>query len=144
MGTYRGGGRGGLNGAGSSSCGGCKVIIDYLFRKPKFPVIGVIDDWLVTAASEALFQRRVAKIRLEPDTKYSIIDASGEDWEFYSDKMYVVPTMRRKWSKKKIIQTYNQSRNCAQTGITYSEKSLSSKRFEVVIGDIVELIERTQ
>ena len=118
--------------------------IDFLFRKPKFPVIAVIDDWLVTAPSEVLFQRRVAEIRLNPATKYSIVDSTGEDWEFFPDKMYVVPSLRRKWSKKKIIQTYNQSRNCAQTGITYSEKSLSSKRFETVFTDIVELIERTQ
>jgi len=118
--------------------------IDYPFRKPKFPVIGIIDDWLVSAPSEALFQRRVAKIGLNRNAKYSIVDSIGEDWEFYAEGMYVVPTMRRKWSKKKIIQTYNQSRNCAQIGVTYSEKSLSSKRLEVVVGDIVELIERTQ
>jgi hypothetical protein len=116
----------------------------YPFRKPKFPIIGLIDEWLVTAPSEALFQRRAARIRLKPDTKYSIVDSSGEDWELYPGGMYVVPSLRRTWSKKKIIQTYNQSRNCAQTGITYSEKSLSSKRFETVFTDIVELIERTQ
>lgn len=120
------------------------MTIDYLFRLPKFPIICVIGDWLVTAPSEVVFERRIANITLTPNASYSIVDSTGEDWEFYSGQMYIVPMMRRKWSKKKIIQTYNQSRNCAQTGITYSEKSLSSKRFEVVYMDIVALIEQSQ
>lgn len=120
------------------------MIIDYLFRKPKFPIICAFDDFLIMAKTEAEFQRRVDKVKLTSDTHYNMVDATGEDWQFSSGKMYIMPTKRRKWSKKKIIQTYNQSRNCVQTGITYSEKSLSSKRFEVVFEDIVELIERSQ
>ncbi|MCB0154163.1 MAG: hypothetical protein KDF65_05145, partial [Anaerolineae bacterium] len=88
-------------------------MIDYLYRTPKFPLICVIDDWLVAASSEVVFEQRIGNATLTSDTKYSIADSVGEDWEFYSDKSYVVPTLRRKWSKKKIIQTYNQSRNCA-------------------------------
>jgi hypothetical protein len=120
------------------------MTIDYLFRLPKFPIICVIDDWLVTASSEVIFERRIANVALTPNTSYNIVDSTGEDWEFYSGQMYIVPMTRRKWSKKRIIQTYNQSRNCVQTGVTYSEKSLSSKRFEVVFGDIVALIEQSQ
>ena len=118
-------------------------MIDYLFRKPRFPVICIVDDWLVTAPSAASFEQRLAKIALNLDAKYNIIDSTGEHWELYSIQMYIMPTMRRKWSKKKIVQTYNQSRNCSQTGKPYAEKSLSSKRFEVIFADIVSLIEQS-
>jgi len=118
--------------------------IDYLYRLPKFPIIGVIDDWLVTAPSAAVFERRLGKVTLAPDARYNIIDSTGELWDFYSSKNYIVPTMRRKWSKKKIVQTYNQSSNCTQVGEAYSEKSLSAKRFELVFADILALVERSQ
>jgi hypothetical protein len=120
------------------------MIIDYLHRAPEFPIICVLDDWLVTARSAETFQRQINESSLTLAANYSMVDATGEDWVFHSDEMYVMPSMRRKWSKKKIIQTYNQSRNCARNGVTYSQKSLSNKRFETVFADIVELIEQTR
>ncbi|MBN1221462.1 MAG: hypothetical protein JXM69_21255 [Anaerolineae bacterium] len=118
--------------------------IDYLFRKPKFPVICSIGDILITAKSEAEFQRRIDKVNLTPDMSYNIVDSTGEGWEFYTNKLYIIPALRRKWSKKRLIQTYNDSQNCQSAGITYSEKSLSSKRFEKVFADIVALVEQSQ
>ncbi len=119
------------------------MMIDYLYRKPKFPIICSIDGVLIMAKSEVEFQRRINKVDLTPDTHYNIVDSIGADWEFYTRQMYITPTMRRKWSKKRIIKTYNSSKNCQSTG-PYSEKSLSSKRFEIVFSDIVELIEQSQ
>jgi len=118
-------------------------MIDFLYRIPKFPIICSIDDILIMARSAAEFQRRIAKVDLASDTHYKIVDSTGEDWDFNASKLYVIPTLRRKWSKKKIIQTYNTSKNCQSAG-PYSEKSLSSKRFEVIFSDIVDLIEQTQ
>ena len=119
-------------------------MIDYLYRKPKFPIICIIDNWLISASSQLIFQHRVAKVTLSPATNYSIIDSIGNDWQLYADEMYIAPTLRRKWSKKKIIQIYNQSRNYGKTDISYSEKLLSSKRFEVIFTDIVKFIEQSQ
>lgn len=118
-------------------------MIDYLFRKPKFPVICCIDDLLIMAKSDVEFQHRVDKVGLTPDTCYSMVDSTGASWEFYTSQMYITPTMRRKWPKKRIIQAYNDSQNC-QSADPYSEKSLSSKRFDIVSSDIVELIEQSQ
>jgi hypothetical protein len=101
------------------------MTIDYLFRLPKFPIICVIDDWLVTASSEVIFERRIANVALTPNTSYHLIDSTGEDWQFNSGEMYIMPTKRRKWSKKR---TYNQSRNCTQTGISYVAKDGGTSR----------------
>ncbi len=119
------------------------MTIRYMFRKPKFPIICILDDMLITAKSDAELQSRLNSVTLMPDTRYNTIDSSGATWELSTNQMYIAPTLRRKWSKKKIIQTYNGSRNCKNTR-PYSEKSLSSKRFEVIFSDIVELIEQSQ
>jgi hypothetical protein len=123
------------------------MTIDYMFRKPKFPVIGIIGDiegQIITARSTTEFERRLGKVEIEPDVRYSIIDSTGAEWLFFPNKMFMMPWPGKKWSKKKIIRTYNQSTHCAQLGNPYSEKSLSSKRFEVVFADIVGLIEQSQ
>ncbi len=120
------------------------MTIVYLFRKPKFPIICSVDDFFITAKSEAEFQRKIAKVELTPDARYNMVDSTGEGWEFYTNKMYVIPAVRRKWSKKRIIQAYNDSKNCRSVGITYSDKSLSSKPFGKIHSDIIELIEQSQ
>jgi hypothetical protein len=119
------------------------MTIDYLYRLPEFPIICSIGDILITARSDAEFQHRLNSVTLSPDIRYNAIDASGATWELNPNQMYIVPTLRRKWSKKKIIQTYNGSKNCQSAG-PYSERSLSSKRFEIVFSDIVQLIEQSQ
>jgi hypothetical protein len=146
---WRGFGRRGEVKRGSSrtvnaGCRECeKMMIDYLFRKPKFTVICCLNDFLITAKSEAVFQRRIDQVELTPEARYSLVDSTGADWQFNASEMYVFPTAKRKWSKAKIIRAYNESQNCRTTGLTYAEKSLSSKRFEEIFSDVVELIERS-
>jgi hypothetical protein len=91
-------------------------MIDYLFRMPKFPLICNIDGLLIAANSAAMFQRRIDKVTLLPDKRYNAVDATGARWIYYPDKMYVAPSLERKWSKKKIIRMYNESKNCQSTG----------------------------
>ncbi len=167
------------------------MTIDYLYRKPEFPIICSIGNVLVMARSEVEFQHRIGKVDLMPNMRYwrsrknplgfshgmkgqyllpicaqagfslekpielaeaqdvyawvshSMVDSIGADWQFHTSKLYIVPSLKRKWSKKRIIQAYNDSKNCKSIG-PYSEKSLSSKRFETVFSDIVELIEQSQ
>lgn len=118
--------------------------IDFLFRLPEFPLICDVDGFLITATSAEMFESRLDQVELKPGSHYYAIDSIANEWEFYADKLYIVPTGKRKWSKKKIVQMYNGSKNRRSLGIEYSERSLSSKRFEQVFADIVELIERLQ
>lgn len=121
-----------------------KRMIVYMFRKPKFPIICNIDGFLVTAGSNPLFQRRMKKQNLK-SKQYRAIDATGECWELYADQMFMTPSLlKRRWSKKEIIQMYNESKNSQEIKTKYSEKSLSNKRFEKIYSDIVELLEQCQ
>lgn len=116
--------------------------IDFLFRLPQFPIIGNFDNWLILANSVAEFEHRLDPVELKPDTHYYLVDSIGNEWVFSSDKQYVMPTLKRKWSKKKIVQMYNDSQNCQSIGVKYSERSLSIKHFATVFADIVDLVER--
>lgn len=118
--------------------------IDFLFRLPKIPFIGDMDGLLILAKSAAEFERRLDRVELKPDTRYYLVDSTGEEWLFSVNERYVMPTIKRRWSKKKIVQMYNDSKNCQSIGVNYSERSLSSKRFETVFADIADLIERSQ
>jgi hypothetical protein len=55
--------------------------------------------------------------------------------------MVVSPlTFKKQWFKKEIITMFNSRINSSREDVLYSEKSLSSKRFERVFGDIVDLL----
>lgn len=118
--------------------------VDFAFRLPKFPIIGDIDGWLILAKSAAEFEQRLDRVELKPEGRYYLVDSIGNEWVFSSGEQYVMPTLKRKWSKKKIVQMYNESKNCQSIGVSYSERSLSIKHFATVFTDIVELVERSQ
>jgi len=44
------------------------------------------------------------------------------------------------WTKKELISIFNSRKNLSSEAAQYSEKSLSSKRFERIFADIVELL----
>ena len=116
-------------------------MIFFLFRVPKFPIICNIDGCLVSAKDEETFQDRMATVYLEHDTSYYAVDSTGVRWRIDGTDEYISPTLGKKASKKQIIESYNSSKNCEKNGIPYSDKSLSSKRFDKIFGDIVELLE---
>lgn len=118
--------------------------VDFAFRLPEFPIIGDMDGWLILAKSPAEFERWLDRVELKPGSRYYLIDSVGNEWLFTVDIQYVMPTIKRKWSKKKIVQMYNDSKNSEQIGVKYSERSLSIKHFATIFADIVELVERSQ
>ena len=119
-------------------------MIYFLFRVPKFPIICDIDGYLVSAKNEETFQIRMAKVNLRNIESYYAVDSTGENWRIDATNMFISPTMSRKTSKKQIIASYNSSKNCKTSDDEYLGKPLSSKRFEKIFGDIIELLEKSQ
>ncbi len=119
-------------------------MIEYLFRLPIFPIICDIDGLLVSGKEDVMFQLRMEQINLKPDRNYEVVDATGANWVFNTNESYIIPTMSRKKSKMAIVTSYNSSVNCKTIGVKYSKKSLSSKRFEKIYLDIIELLEKSQ
>jgi hypothetical protein len=116
-------------------------MLNYIFRKPEFPIICNFDGIIVAAKSEVSFTRQLDKLELDINKSYHWISVSGEGWMFLPQHLAVSPlSVKKKWFKKDIIALYNGRKNSGGDGNQYSNKSLSAKRFEKIFKDIVELL----
>jgi hypothetical protein len=116
-------------------------MLTYIFRKPKYPIICTISGHVIAAKSEKSFMKILDDVALDPEKSYDLIDATAEGWSFMPGHLMISPiTFRKQWSKKELIALYNGRTNQSPEGVPYSEKSLSSKRFERIFGDLVELL----
>ena len=118
--------------------------VQFLFRKPKYPVIVDIDGDVICGRSAIALAKRLSKLISLQEKSYDAIDSTGEGWSFYSDKWVRSPLcIKKRWTKLEIIRLYNNRKNKNSDHINYSEKSLSSKRLDMVFNDIFELLNKT-
>jgi hypothetical protein len=116
------------------------VNLNYLFRRPKFPIICNIDGDVLAAKSEKKFLKFISTYSFSIDSFYPVIDVSGEGWTFNPNHLVISPiTMKKKWTKKEIISMFNDRKNNS-SNLIYSFKSISAKRFEKIFREIVELL----
>jgi hypothetical protein len=116
-------------------------MVGYLLRRPKFPIICRIDNTLLAAKSGAEFNSRLKSLGSITDGNYDVVNGSGEGWSLNTEHMVISPIcFKRRWTKKEIIQMYNNSRCSEITGEKYSEKSLSAKRVDRIVADVAKLI----
>ena len=116
-------------------------MIRFVFRRPKFPVICDVQGVLIGAQTPRKFSEVVGSIELPQGEQLPFIDAAAEGWVLDTDHMIVSPlTFKKHWTKKEVIKMFNQSKTARQASLEYAARSLSSKRFDRVVGEIVELI----
>jgi hypothetical protein len=116
-------------------------MLNYFFRKPKYPVICDIDGYVIAAKNEKSFVKRLPEVNQDSEKTYNLLDATAEGWAFMPKHMLVSPlTLKKQWTKKELISIFNCRKNVSSEAVQYSEKSLSSKRFERIFSDIVELL----
>jgi hypothetical protein len=115
--------------------------LQFLFRKPKFPVIFDIDGELIVATSMNDFDKKIKNFKLKEKHLYAAIDSTVEGWSLSSDPLVISPlTLKKKWTKKELINLYNQSQNCKCNNNPYSESSLSNKKLSVIFKEIAEIL----
>lgn len=106
-----------------------------------FPIICDIEGELVGAESTDELVEQLDGLKLLPNKQFPVIDAIGEGWVFYTDVMTISPIVfKKRWTKKEIINMFNGSDTARSLGRQYSTKSLSSKRLELIVRQIVEII----
>ncbi len=112
----------------------------YLFRMPTFPVVSNIDGVFIGAKTPEELSIELGKLHLDRDTSYDLVDFTGEGWSLYVPKMVISPlTLKKRWTKREIIKLFNERKNIELgEGKKYSEKSLSAKRLDKIILDLVE------
>jgi hypothetical protein len=115
--------------------------IRYLFRKPTFPIIINIEGFFIGAKTLKELSNKLTNIQFDSDKSYDLVDITGEGWSLSTPKMVISPlTFKKKWTKRQIIKLFNERKNIELAeGKKYSEKSLSAKRLDKIIFDIVEI-----
>ncbi|MEA3414946.1 MAG: hypothetical protein U9R02_02145 [Thermodesulfobacteriota bacterium] len=119
-----------------------QIKFNIILRNPKYPVIVVSNDRLYSAFNiKQLAKSCISSMPIENKTIIQVVDSTGEEF-WYSPEQYVLSPgfSFKKWTKKRIIEAFNSSKNAKDSMQEYSMKSLSSKRLEKIIRDICEML----
>ena len=113
-----------------------------ILRKPKYPVIVVSADRLYSAFNtRQLALSCMSSIPIENKSYIEVIDSTGSEFWYSAEKYVLSPGFSfQKWTKRRIVEAFNNSTNAKDTLQEYSMKSLSSKRLEKIILDICEIL----
>ena len=114
-----------------------------LFRGPVYPAIIISDKRQLFSAFdiEELAIGCMSSNPLKGDSTISVIDSTGEEF-WYTPEQNVITFgfSSKKWTKKTIIELFNNSSNAKKVNLDYPLKSLSSKRLAKIITDICEVL----
>ncbi len=119
-----------------------QIEFNIILRKPKYPVIVVSNDRLYSAFNiKQLAKSCISSMPIENKTIIQVVDSTGEEF-WYSPEQYVLSPgfSFKKWTKKRIIEAFNSSKNAKDSTQEYSMKSLSSKRLEKIVREICEML----
>ena len=118
-----------------------QVEFNVLFRNPEYPVI-VISEKLTAASNiKELAKSCIVSKLPKNETVIRVIDSSAKEFWYSPDNLAIAPGFAfKKWTKKKIVELYNNSSNSKKAEVKYSLKSLSNKRLSRIIGDICVLL----
>jgi hypothetical protein len=117
----------------------------YVFRRPVFPIICKIGEELVSGNTIQQFERRLKGLHFAAEENFPLIDATGEGWVLVPKFRAISPlTLDKRWSKNRVVEMFNASANAQRAGLRYPYRSLSSRRMEVVVHDVADLLNHAQ
>lgn len=119
-----------------------KLNFQILLRKPHFPVIIITENDILPALNISKLKKICFSLEPSEDSKkIKIIDCSGEEFWYLTDKIVLIPGfMVKNWTKKQIIELFNHSRTAREKNIQYSLKSLPNKRLPTIVTEIYNLL----
>lgn len=118
-----------------------KVEFLVMFRSPKYPVLLLASGKTYSAFNLEQLAEICVSIKLNDNTKVQVIDSKGSEFWYMPEKFILSPGfVFKKWSKKQLIETFNNSLNIRESQQEYSMKSLSSKKAERIIGDLCRIL----
>ncbi len=114
----------------------------FILRKPKFPVIVVSAERLYSAFNKKqLATFCISAIPGEDKKIIPVVDSTGKEFWYLPEHYALSPGFwTKKWTKKRLIETYNSSSNAEDSEREYPMKSLSAKRFDKIFRDLCELL----
>ncbi|MCY0913078.1 hypothetical protein [Massilia antarctica] len=113
--------------------------MNFLFRKPQFPIIIDTGSGLIGAKSWAACKKQLTTVTFADMTPRDVIDATVEAFFLLPEHMVFSPlTFKKRWTKAAIIKLYNSRKGPGRP--ENPTNSLGNKSLENVFGDIVELL----
>jgi hypothetical protein len=121
-----------------------KVEFRIMFRSPEYPVLIVSSEKLYSAFNlKQLAEICVSLNLVDSEEKLRVVDSTGSEFWYLPDECVLSPGfVFKKWTKKKLIETFNGSSNAIEANQEYSMKSLSAKKLERVVEDICLILKR--
>lgn len=110
----------------------------FVFRLPRYPIIVETDLPVKVAFDHSELLLITTNYSFSDKTKYTIVDASSEGWEYLPEQDIISPMVfgaSKRWTKKRIIDLYNLSR-AKEAKTPYLCRSLSNKTVSNIIEDI--------
>lgn len=118
-------------------------MVRYLFRKPKYPVLIETDTRVKGARSGQIIDRLHRQLSFANRNAYIVIDSTGEGWNFVPEHGVISPLIiHKRWNKPKIIEFFNNALDKTGAAKRYEPRSLSNRRLEQVILEIIEFESR--
>jgi hypothetical protein len=115
-------------------------MVQYQFRKPKFPLLLASDTIVIGAKSDSEVKKWIKKLTFQEKSSYQVIDATAEGWSYYPEHDVITPlSIDKRWTKKKIIDFYNDSIKNEDSKEEYVAKSLGNKKLTAIIEEIAQL-----
>ena len=113
-----------------------------ILRSPKYPVIVIADDAIWQAFNiKELAATCYLSDPVENSTSIQVIDSSGEVFLYMPEQIALIPGIgRKKWTKKRIVERFNDSEAAKKRDMHYSSKSLSNKRLAEIVNDICNML----
>ena len=109
-----------------------------LFRSPQYPVIVIEKDDIWPAYNiQELGAICYNSEPLDDEENIKVIDSIGEEFWYRPDQIVLMPGLfRKKWTKKQLIELFDNSETAKENNIRYKKKSLSNVRVATIVADI--------
>lgn len=129
----------------SDQTDGDQIIFRMLLRNPKYPMVILSADRLrVVTGLQTLATACVHSTPHDDKRHVTAVDATGNEFWYLPESYVISPGFYfKKWTKKRLVNLYNQSVNARDTGVMYSDRSLGNKPFVRVFTELCSLINQS-
>jgi len=115
------------------------MVVNFIFRLPRFPVLFDAGERLLTARSKTELAKAIQRLNIEDEARRDIIDLNGEGFAYYPKITTVTPSVGiRRWTKLQIIELYDARRRPEVPAMRRA--SLGNRKLEEIVSEAVELL----
>ncbi len=112
--------------------------LQYFFRSPEFPVLIINENELFVATSNKILAIILDKHDFSRQEYYNLIDSHNEGWAFFQKEYVISPlVIKKQWTKKELIQLYNNSKTIRDKALEPLEEKILNKTFKQIFEFIV-------